>query len=136
MMLIGTSLGGCLKSMISGEVSEADVLTIISRTACPNHETLDEVVESYYNIGNLMATKSDNYELKGASLGEVKALARRLYDSGKIHQPRLISTLSHFIHPELNHNRIWLNVEPVYTGDNHAVVEAYSKYRMLATLVE
>ena len=35
MMYIGTSLGGCLLSIMGGEVSEDDVMFIVTRTLSP-----------------------------------------------------------------------------------------------------
>jgi hypothetical protein len=89
MMLIGTSFGGCLKSILKGEVSEDDILVIISRTQVNSLENALRIAEKYYNEGNSYATVSGNYDFTGTDLEELKTLVARLYLGGKIHQPRL-----------------------------------------------
>lgn len=133
MMLIGTSLGGCLKSILAGEVSEADVLCIISRTKCKDLVGLMHVVEEYHGTGNPFANKIANYDFTDIDLDELKMLAQRLYESGKIHQPRLYNHDSGFIHPELTRDQLWLDIAP-YRNDNPAVINAYNHYKMLVTL--
>ena len=49
MMYIGTSLGGCLLSLISGEVSEDDVMVIITRTDCPDYDTFVKLLDAKYD---------------------------------------------------------------------------------------
>lgn len=133
MMLIGTSLGGCLKSIVLGEVSEADVLVIISRTKCRDLDGLMHVVEEYHGAGNPFANKIANYDFTDIDLDELKVLAQRLFESGKIHQPRLYNHDSGFIHPELSTNQIWLEIAPK-VNDSPAVVNAYKHYKMLLEL--
>jgi hypothetical protein len=135
MMLIGTSLGGCLKSILAGEVSEADVLCIISRTMCRDLDGLMHVVEEYHGAGNPFANKIANYDFTDIDLDELKMLAQRLFENGKIHQPRLYNNDSGFIHPELSRNQIWLEIAP-YCSDNPAVVNAYNHYKMLSELTK
>ena len=50
-MYIGTSLGRCLNSLMANEVSEDEVMFIVTRTLCPNYETFIQVVEQYYEDG-------------------------------------------------------------------------------------
>ncbi len=52
MMYIGTSLGGCLLSLMSKEVSEDEVMVIITRTDAPDYEQYINVVKSYHAQGN------------------------------------------------------------------------------------
>ena len=133
MMLIGTSLGGCLKSIMAGEVSEDDVLCIISRTKCGDLEGLMVVVEDYHGRGNNHAFMSSNYDFTGIDLDELKMLAHRLYEAGKIHQPRLYNNDGGFVHPELVRDQLWLEIAP-RINDNPAVLNAYNHYKMLRTL--
>ena len=51
-MYIGTSLGGCLLSLMANEVSEAEVMFIVTRTLCPDYESFMLVVEQYHAEGN------------------------------------------------------------------------------------
>jgi hypothetical protein len=135
MMLVGTSLGGCLKSIMLGEVSEADVLCIISRTKFADLAGLMHVVEEYHGTGNPFASKIANYDFTDIDLDELQMLAQRLFENGKIHQPRLYNNDSGFIHPELSRNQIWLEIAP-HRNDNPAVVKAYDQYKMLLSLTK
>ena len=45
MMYIGTSLGGCLLSLLAGEVSEDEVMFIVTRTDCPDYDKFIGVVK-------------------------------------------------------------------------------------------
>ena len=133
-MLIGTSLGGCLQSILACEVSEDDVLCIITRTAAKDIHGIQHIVESYWGSGNLSATNPDNYsKLHEFSLDDAKDLAWRLYEAGKIHQPRLYNNDTGFIHHELSRYTLWLEVAPS-PNDTPAVVNAYKQYKMLLNL--
>lgn len=136
MMLIGTSFGGCLKSILKGEVSEDDILVIISRTQVNSLENALRIAEKYYNEGNSYATVSGNYDFTGTDLEELKTLVARLYLGGKIHQPRLFEHGSGFIHPNMSRAALWMEVSPIGLNQNPAVVEAYEKYKMLDNLTK
>ena len=136
-MLIGTSLGGCLQSLMKGEVSEDEVLLLITRTMSPNHEGLMTIVEMYHSHGNFMSSKPGQYEMTEFPLEEVKELATRLYQEGKIHQPRNFGVHGSFIHPGLATTAgCWVEVNPMTSNLNPAVVDAYDKYRMLDALTK
>lgn len=51
MKYIGTSLGGCLQSLMAGEVSEDEIMFIVTRTFCPDYNSFMQVVEQYYYDG-------------------------------------------------------------------------------------
>lgn len=137
MMLIGTSFGGCLKSILSGEVSEDDVLLIITRTQVNDLEGIINLAERYYREGNKYAAAYTNYEFdESIDLEAVKALAAKLYLSGKIHQPRMYEHGPGFLHPEMSRAALWMEVNPIGLNDNPAVVEAYEKYRVLDALTK
>ena len=137
MMLIGTSFGGCLKSILAGEVSEDDVLLIITRTHAKDLEGVVGMAERYYREGNPAATISTNYEFDDETdLDEVKALAARLYLAGKIHQPRSFGHNIGFIHPEMSRAALWMEVNPVGINKHPAVIEAYEKYKVLDNLTK
>ncbi len=135
-MHIGTSLGRCLRSILLGEVSEDDVLLIITRTMTADLEEFIFIVKQYYDEGNYTSRNPQEYDLSVKSWEEVEALATRLYTSGKIHQPRNFATLgSQFIHPDLN-NDLWVDVSPKNRNSTPMVVEAYEKYKMLDALTK
>ena len=62
-MYIGTSLGGCLQSLMANEVSIDDVLLIVTRTRAPTFEKFIGVVASYITYGNPSSRNSNLYEL-------------------------------------------------------------------------
>lgn len=134
MMLIGTSLGGCLKSIMVGQVSEDDVLLIIARTDCPEVSNLFSVIEKYYNNGNKYAGMPTNYDYSGLNLEDLKDLGLRLWERGKIHQPRRFGHYGSFIHPDMD--TLWLEVNPIGVNKNKIVVDAYEKYKMLDALTK
>jgi len=112
-MYIGTSLGGCLVSLMHNEVSEDEVMFIVTRTLCP-------------------------YDLT-----KVKALATRLYYSGRIHQPRVFDDAGRkaghsysYNHPAKLGQGLWMQVVPTNDNSTPAVVEAWEKYKMLDNLTK
>jgi len=135
MMLIGTSLGQCLKDILSGEVSESDVVMIITRTMAPDAERLIPVIEQYY-----YGADGDEYDLSvhgTKTLAEVNELAMRLYNSGKIHQPRCFPNFSGgFLHPDMYGSGNWIEIVPKSWNTTPIVVEAYEKYRLLDALTK
>lgn len=136
MLYIGTSLGGCLLSLISGEVSEDDVMVIITRTDCPNYDTFVNVVRAYHAQGNPYASKPERYELDDYKLDDLIDLATRLWNNGKIHQPRSFVGNNSYRHPFRNGDKLWFQVVPTIENTTPAVVDAYEKYKMLDVLTK
>lgn len=134
-MLIGTTLGGCLKSLASGEVSMDDVLCVITRTNCKTKDALMNVVRDYHDNGNGWATVPINYQLGEYDLEKLMHIADTLWDQGRIHQPRSFGVGGGFIHPMMTRDNIWLEIAPTPTN-NPAVVDAYQKYKMLLALTK
>jgi len=137
MMLIGTSFGGCLQSIMLGEVSKEDVLVIISRTRMRTLADVVQVVEDYHANGNHWATVPGNYsKLAEFDLADVLRLACDLYEAGKIHQPQNFTENPEFVHPNLKRTKIWLEVVPKSDTHHHSVLDAYNKYKMVAALIK
>ena len=141
MMYIGTSLGGCLVSIMHNEVSEDEVMFIITRTLCPDYDTFMQVVEQYYAEGTPMTRTVYSYELSTYDLTKVKELATRLYYSGRIHQPRVFDDEGRraghsylYNHPAKLGQGLWMQVVPTNDNSTPAVVDAYEKYKMLDIL--
>lgn len=136
MMYIGTSLGKCLRSLLLDEVSEDDVLLIITRTKSTDLEKFLGVVKQYYEEGNYSSFRPEDYNLSVKPWEEVEILATKLYQGGKIHQPRNFVTLGHqFIHPDLNDD-VWVEVSPKNRNTTPMVVDAYEKYKLLDSLTK
>lgn len=136
MMYIGTSLGRCLRSILMGEVSEDDVLLLITRTQSKDYEAFIAIVKQYYEDGNWSSHRPEDYDIAVKPWEEVEALATRLYRSGKIHQPRnFVGLGNQFIHPELSDD-VWVEVSPKSRNTTPAVVQAYEHYKMLDSLTK
>jgi hypothetical protein len=134
-MLIGTSFGQCLKDILTGEVAESNVVLIITRTMFPDAEKLMTVVEQYY-----YGLNGGAYDLSVGNtktIEEAKEVALRLFNSGKIHQPRLFHDYhSEFIHPGLRAAGAWIELAPANWNNTPAVVEAYEQYKLLDSLTK
>jgi hypothetical protein len=87
----------------------------------------------YYAEGNNYARNPQRYDLTKFDFETVLDLASRLYNSGRIHQPRLYSD-SDYLPIAFAFQELWLQVVPTNTNSSPAVVEAYEKYKMLDTL--
>lgn len=142
-MYIGTSLGGCLLSLMANEVSEDQVMFIVTRTLCPDYSTFIQVVEQYYAEGNPYARNPAQYGLGDYDLTNLKDLATRLYYSGKIHQPRVFDDAGRkaghsysYNHPAKLGQGLWMQVVPTNDNSTPAVVEAWEKYKMLDNLTK
>ena len=143
MRYIGTSLGGCLLSIMAGEVSEDEVMFIVTRTMCPTFTSFIDVVKQYYAEGNPHARNPARYGLGDYSLDGVVELATKLYYSGRIHQPRVFDDEGRknghsydYTHPARLGNGLWMQVVPTNDNTTPAVVEAYEKYKMLDALTK
>ncbi len=140
-MYIGTSLGGCLQSLMADEVSEEEVMFIVTRTFCPTYDAFMQVVEQYYAEGTQVTRMTYSYELSEYDLTKVKELATRLYFSGRIHQPRVFSEQGRvsgnsypYNHPARLGNGLWMQVVPTNDNSTPAVIDAYEKYKVLDRL--
>lgn len=142
-MYIGTSLGRCLVSLVHNEVSENDVMFIVTRTLCPDYNTFMQVVEQYHSEGNPYQRRSTLNKLGEYDLTKVKELATRLYFSGRIHQPRVFDDAGRraghsyqYNHPVKLGQGLWMQVVPTNDNNTPAVVEAWEKYKMLDILTK
>lgn len=129
-MLIGTSLGRCLISILRGEVREEDVILITTATDCPTYQQYIGVVKSYHKHGNPHSRSSGGYDFGDIPLEDALDLAERLWNSGRIHQPRTFGATGLLG----SASTIWLDIVPVPDGSNEYVMEAWDKYRTLALL--
>jgi len=119
-----------------GEVSEDDVLLLITRTQSKDYEAFLAIVKQYYDDGNWSSRNPTDYDIAVKPWEEVEALATRLYRSGKIHQPRNFVGLGNtFLHPELNDD-VWVEVSPKSRNTTPAVVQAYEQYKLLDSLTK
>ena len=136
-MLIGTSLGRCLHSILSKEVELDEVVLIITRTRAPTMEDLERVVREYWEMGNPTAsTWRSDYNLGEFPWEEVIDLANHLWQSGRIHQPRVFDNHNGgYLNQDMSQT-LWLVIAPTNTSSNPSVVAAWEQYRMLSALAE
>lgn len=133
MILIGTSFGRCMNSILKGEVRERDVLFIVTGTMCPDKKEFLAVAETYFNNGNRNVFRTEEYVVQGITREEYMSLASHLYDAGKIHQPRNFA-YGHGL--GRSYHEIWLQVVPTNENTTPAVLDAWEKYKMLDNLTK
>jgi hypothetical protein len=75
---VGLSVSFCIRDIVEGDVAEDDVKFIVAGTRIRNTEEYESVVESY----------SEYYWKEHVE--EARAVFKRLWDAGKIIQPRLL----------------------------------------------
>ena len=122
-MKIGFSLGRCVRDIVNGEVAIDDVAFIIAATHINSVEQLDRVIEMYmYERGYLLDLDFE----------KCKEIARQLWDSSKILQPRREGMHRH-MQPE---NAIWVDMYPSIPSENDAVKKAWDAYRFMLHMIE
>lgn len=115
-MKIGFSFGRCLRDIVNGTVDYEDVYLIIARTAIHDSSQIDDVVEEYLFRPDYLATLDEDL---------CKDIARRLYLSGKIYQPRL---LGHFVSP-VREDAVWMDLAPTIMGDDQQAEQVKAAWR-------
>ena len=131
-MKIGTSLGKCVRSILAGEVKEEDVFFIVSNTKCPDLESLMTVIEDYYYTYQGAMGKVADYDMSKYSLADACAVAQRLYEGGKLHQPRVVGTKIWGNAHDLKDT--WYDIVPSHNSDSESVREAWNHYTMIRSL--
>ena len=126
-MKIGTSLGKCVKSLLDGDVAFDDVLFIVSNTRGPDEVKLREIMTEYW-----YGYHSDPaYNLSAYTEQEVQDMAVRLFNEGKLFQPRLhIKDLWGNAHGLKD---TWYDVVPSL-GSSEAAKNAWDAYVMMSKL--
>jgi hypothetical protein len=133
-MLIGTSLGRCLTSILDGDVKIDDVACIITRTKAHTWDELVLVIKEYHEHGNRYGNnRPSDYNLGQFDWELVLDIASKLWYSGRIHQPRNYMDGS-INRPSFPYHDLWLEIVPTPSSATPAVVEAYQQYQMLKTL--
>lgn len=131
-MKIGTSLGKCVRSILAGEVKEEDVMFVVSNTNCPTLETLMSVMEQYYYEFSGRGGRRAAYDMSAYSLADACAVAQRLMESGKLHQPRAVGTGIWGNAHDLKDT--WYDVVPSPVSASTSVQEAWNHYTMIRSL--
>jgi hypothetical protein len=119
-MKIGFSFGRCVRDIVDNAVDIDDVVVIITRTHMLDTETVGFVIEQYLTYGPLV-------DMDSVRCHEV---AKQLWDSGKLHQPRQYGQ-SYATRPDGLH---WMDLFPSVVDQNASVLDAWNNYRMMLTL--
>lgn len=122
-MKIGFSLGRCVRDIVNGKVTVDDVAFLITATLIKGPEQLENVITMYaYEPGYLL----------GVDIEKAKEVARQLWDSNKIIQPRAQGMGRH-MQPE---NSIWVDIFPTELSENDAVKKSWDAYRFMLHMTE
>lgn len=120
-MKIGFSFGRCVRDIVTGHVAHDDVLMIIAATRIESPDRIEDVVDSYLNRPDY---------LRGLDRVRCVAVARQLWDQGKIIQPRL-EGIHQTMAPEW---AVWADLAISPEKTNPAIDAAWQQYRMLVNL--
>lgn len=121
-MKIGFSFGRCVRDIVDGTVDVEDVAVMICRTHIRNREDLEFVVDEYLSTPGY---------LWGLDKDKCLDVAYRLWDDGKIHQPRMYGV--HYASRGEQH--LWMDLYPSVKEVSPMVEEAWNQYRMTLGLV-
>ncbi len=130
-MKIGTSLGKCVRSILAGEVAEKDVLFIVSNTMAPDLDRLMDVIEEYYYSYQGSYGRGAAYDMSEYELDDAKAIATRLMESGKLHQPRCTGKSVFGNAHSLTDT--WYDIMPS-AGSSESAKNAWAEYVMMSRL--
>jgi hypothetical protein len=128
MRYIGTSLGRCLRSILLGEVSEDQVFLIVTGTRSHTEEEYLEIIKQYYY------ERYGEYDISQWTYEEVKELATRLWNNGKIHQPRNFDAYPFF--PGFGPKPLWIEIFPPHLLQEPAAKDLWDKLTVIARLYE
>lgn len=119
-MKIGFSFGRCIKDIVNGAVDIGDVVVIITRTNMLDAETVRIVIDQYLEYGPLV----------GLTDYQCHEVAKTLWESGKLHQPRQFGQR----YASRPYGLHWMDLFPSIVDQNPSVIDAWNNYRMMLTL--
>ena len=125
-MKIGLSLSRCMRDVYTGKVDEQDVLVIVARTNFDPHNDKQwkNIWEGYIYGG---VSKPEWTDFKDEH-DDFRRMAIRLYDNGKIHQPRQFGS-----HPRPI-SYYWLDCVVSPDEMNPAQQKAWDNYQLITDL--
>jgi hypothetical protein len=89
------------------------------------------VIEQYY-YDFADSRRRPEYDMSAYDLEDAKAIAQRLFETGKLHQPRCSTNRSSGNHHALQDT--WYDIMPSPVTDNESVREAWNHYTMIKQL--
>jgi len=126
MQYIGTSLGRCLRSILDREVSEDQVFLITTGTRSNTLEDFLVLINQYYHERH-----STDYDTSLWKYEEVSDLGVRLWNNGKIHQPRNFGA-----QPFFRDDKLWIEIFPPHLLRQPAAKDLWEKLTVIARLYE
>lgn len=130
-MKIGFSFSKCVRDILAGKVKEDDVVCIITRTIMdPEH--FEQIISGYGAQTSESGGRNRGY-LQDFDLDTVMVLTQRLWDAGKIHQPR---KFTRSIPLGVSDQYAWMDLFPTNLSDNPSVEQAWKNYRMILKLAD
>jgi hypothetical protein len=121
-MKIGFSFGKCVRDIVNGTVDINDVVVIVARTRLRDTADVEDVIFEY--------AERPEY-LRGLDVQECQRVAVKLYNDGKIHQPR---NFGQYFSGAIPQEYVWMDLFPTNNSDNPMVQKAWDSYRMLMKL--
>jgi hypothetical protein len=121
-MKIGFSFGKCVRDIVNGTVDINDVVVIVARTRFRDASDIEDIILEYAN--------RQDY-LRGLNIEECQRVASKLYNEGKIHQPR---EFGQYFSGTVSQDYVWMDLFPTNNSDNPMVQKAWDTYRMLMKL--
>ena len=117
-MKIGFSFGRCIRDIVNGEVDYDDVAWIISGTAIRDSSAAMSVIDDYMHRPDY---------LWGLDEKKCFEIGMKLYEEGKVLQPRLQGVHRHMI-PE---GALWADMFPTNMSNNQAAKSSWDAYRLM-----
>lgn len=118
-MKIGFSFGRCISDINTGLIAIEDVIVIIARTRIEDVTKIDGVVDYYI----------DSHYIKGDRNNALE-IAKTLWYTGKIHQPRLVTPVI----TNIGNEHHWMDVSPTTDNQDPNVLDAWRKYQLMLRL--
>jgi hypothetical protein len=122
-MKIGFSFGRCVRDIVNGSVDIESVAFIVAATNIHDLEQLARVVTEY--------SYRRDY-LEGLDLAECQSVAKTLWDSNRVLQPRRQGLHRH-MQPE---SAVWVDMFPTALSENTSVKSAWDNYRFMLHMTE
>lgn len=128
-MKVGLSLSRCVRDIFEGRVDFRDVLVVVSRTDFhpDNDNHWQQIWQGYLHggVSNPVWHGLDDHE------EEIREICQRLYESGKLHQPRQFGSSNRF-----SADYAWLDtiIPEEDLEEKPAVKKAWDQYKILAGL--